>query len=87
MLESNDGFEIARIDLEIRGQGTVFGGTQSGAADLSLGDIMRDHELLDAANEVADRAVKTDPDSAFVEAVMHEAAMLFGESAEWLTRS
>jgi len=86
MVESNDGFEIAKIDLEIRGQGTVFGGTQSGAADLSLGDIMRDHELLDAANEVADGAVKTDPNSAFVEAVMHEVAMLFGESAEWLTR-
>lgn len=87
MIGSNDGFEIAKIDLEIRGQGTVFGGTQSGAADLRLGDILRDHKLLAAANQVADQAVKTDPNSPFVEKVMHEAAMLFGDSAEWLTRS
>ena len=87
MVESNDGFELAKIDLGIRGQGTVFGGTQSGAADLRLGDILRDHELLAAASEVAQEAVAEDPDSPFVESVMHEAAMLFGDSAEWLTRS
>ena len=87
MVESNDGFELAKIDLEIRGQGTVFGGTQSGAADLRLGDILRDHELLTSAHDVAEQAVKADPNSPFVEALMHEAAMLFGDSAEWLTRS
>ncbi len=87
MVGSNDGFELAKIDLEIRGQGTVFGGTQSGAADLHLGDILRDHELLTNAHDVAEEVVKADPNSAFVEAVMHEAALLFGESAEWLTRS
>jgi ATP-dependent DNA helicase RecG len=87
MVGSNDGFELANIDLEIRGQGTVFSGAQSGAADLRLGDILRDHDLLEAANRVAKEAVDADPNSPFVEGVMHEAAMLFGESAEWLTRS
>jgi ATP-dependent DNA helicase RecG len=87
MIESNDGFYLAEIDLAIRGQGTVFGGTQSGATDLRLGDILRDRDLLAAANAVAQEAVDTDPNSPFVEDVMHEAAMLFGESAEWLTRS
>ncbi len=87
MVGSNDGFELAQIDLEIRGQGTVFGGTQSGAADLRLGDILRDRELLKSAHDVAEQAVKDDPNGAFVEAVMHEAALLFGDSAEWLTRS
>ncbi len=87
MIESNDGFQLAEIDLEIRGQGTVFGGTQSGAADLHLGDILRDRDLLASANAIAQEAVDTDPNSPFVEDVMHEAAMLFGESAEWLTRS
>jgi ATP-dependent DNA helicase RecG len=87
MVGSSDGFELAQIDLEIRGQGTVFGGTQSGAADLRLGDILRDRELLKSAHDVAEQAVEEDPNSAFVEAVMHEAALLFGDSAEWLTRS
>ncbi|MEA2024122.1 MAG: ATP-dependent DNA helicase RecG [Actinomycetota bacterium] len=87
MVGSNDGFELANIDLEIRGQGTVFGAAQSGAADLRLGDILRDHELLAAANAVAKEAVDADPNGPFVEDVMHEAALLFGDSAEWLTRS
>ncbi|MEE8457706.1 MAG: ATP-dependent DNA helicase RecG [Acidimicrobiia bacterium] len=87
MVRSTDGFELSEIDLEIRGQGTVFGGAQSGAADLRLGDILRDHELLTAANTVATEAVAEDPDGSFVSDVMHEVAMFFGDSAEWLTRS
>lgn len=87
MVRSTDGFELSEIDLEIRGQGTVFGGSQSGAADLRLGDILRDHALLDAASTVATEAVGSDPDGPFVTDVMHEVAALFGDSAEWLTRS
>lgn len=87
MVESNDGFKLAEIDLQIRGQGTVFGGTQSGAGDLRLGDILRDRELLTSASEVAQQAVDADPIGPFVESVMHEAALLFGDTAEWLTRS
>lgn len=87
MVRSNDGFELSEIDLEIRGQGTVFGGSQSGAADLRLGDILRDHELLDAASTVAIEAVAEDPEGRLVSDVMGEVAALFGESALWLTRS
>ena len=87
MVESTDGFELSEIDLEIRGQGTVFGGAQSGAADLRLGDILRDHDLLDAAHTVADAAVQDDPYGPFVSEVMHEVSVLLGASAQWLTRS
>ncbi|GMQ92990.1 MAG: ATP-dependent DNA helicase RecG [Acidimicrobiia bacterium] len=87
MIRSTDGFELSEIDLEIRGQGTVFGGAQSGAADLRLGDILRDHALLDAASSVATESVAEDPDGELVTDVMHEVAALFGESAQWLTRS
>lgn len=87
MVQSTDGFELSEIDLEIRGQGTVFGGSQSGAADLRLGDILRDHDLLDAAHTVAAAAVLDDPYGPFVTAVMHEVSALLGESAQWLTRS
>jgi ATP-dependent DNA helicase RecG len=87
MVQSTDGFELSAIDLEIRGQGTVFGGSQSGAADLRLGDILRDHDLLDAAHIVAAAAVEDDPHGPFVTDVMHEVSALLGESAQWLTRS
>jgi ATP-dependent DNA helicase RecG len=87
MVATNDGFELARVDLEIRGQGTVFGAAQSGVADLRLGDILRDRELLYRAREVAEEAVAADRHGPFVEAVMEEVALLLGDSAQWLTRS
>jgi len=87
MAATNDGFELAQVDLEIRGQGTVFGGAQSGAADLRLGDILRDREILYQAMEVAEQAVAADRHGPFVEAVMEEVALLLGDSAQWLTRS
>jgi len=87
MLASNDGFELANADLDIRGQGTVFAGSQSGAADLKLGDILRDTALLAAAQEVATRAVDHDRKSRFVNDVMEEVEMFFGHDTEWLSRS
>ncbi|MEN8239972.1 MAG: ATP-dependent DNA helicase RecG, partial [Actinomycetota bacterium] len=87
MVASNDGFELATVDLEIRGQGTVFAGSQSGAADLKLGDILRDRRLLEAARTVATRAVDFDRNSQFVSDVMEEVNLFFGRDAEWLSRS
>ncbi len=87
MVASNDGFELATVDLEIRGQGTVFAGSQSGAADLKLGDILRDHTLLEAARAVATRAVDADRHSQFVTDVMEEVELFFGRDTEWLSRS
>jgi len=49
MVETNDGFEIARRDLEIRGPGEFLGARQSGAALLRFADLATDTELLDWA--------------------------------------
>ncbi len=87
MISSNDGFDLAVVDLEIRGQGTVFAGAQSGTADLRLGDILVDHQLLEAANMVATDAVATDREGRFVADVMEEVSLFFGQDAEWLSRS
>ena len=87
MVSTSDGFALATIDLTIRGQGTVFAGAQSGAPDLELADILRDHELLEAANRVATRAVTDDRDGAFVSGVMAEVEKFFGRDTEWLSRS
>jgi ATP-dependent DNA helicase RecG len=87
MVASNDGFELANADLEIRGQGTVFAGSQSGSADLKLGDILKDKALLEVARTVATAAVDADRNSRFVSDVMEEVALFFGRDAEWLSRS
>ena len=53
MVETNDGFEIARRDLEIRGPGEFLGARQSGAALLRFADLATDDELLEWARAVA----------------------------------
>jgi ATP-dependent DNA helicase RecG len=53
MVETADGFEIARRDLEIRGPGQFFGTRQWGLADLRLGDILRDRDILEDARGAA----------------------------------
>ncbi len=53
MAESNDGFEIARRDLEIRGPGEFMGARQSGAALLRFADVVEDAGLLAWARELA----------------------------------
>jgi len=53
MAETNDGFEIARRDLEIRGPGEFLGARQSGAPMLRFADLEQDVLLLDWARELA----------------------------------
>jgi ATP-dependent DNA helicase RecG len=53
MAETNDGFEIARLDLEIRGPGEFLGARQSGAALLRFADLVEDAALLERIRAVA----------------------------------
>jgi ATP-dependent DNA helicase RecG len=53
MAQSNDGFEIAKQDLEIRGPGEFLGARQSGAALLRFADLTTDTQLLHTARELA----------------------------------
>jgi ATP-dependent DNA helicase RecG len=64
MSETNDGFEIARRDLEIRGPGEFMGARQSGDALLRFADLAEDAGLLDRAREVAAWWIERDPDAA-----------------------
>lgn len=54
MEETNDGFKIAEKDLEIRGQGEIFGTRQSGVQLFKIANIVRDIEILDAARRSAE---------------------------------
>jgi ATP-dependent DNA helicase RecG len=58
---STDGFELAEIDLELRGEGTILGTRQKGATDLKLASLRRDKALVATAREVAFDLVDTDP--------------------------
>lgn len=53
MRRSNDGFEIARRDLELRGPGEVLGTKQSGMLQLRIADLLRDQALLPAVERAA----------------------------------
>jgi len=49
MVRSNDGFQIAELDLELRGPGEFFGTKQAGIPSFRVANIIRDRELLEAA--------------------------------------
>ncbi len=55
MRETNDGFVIARKDLELRGPGEVLGTRQTGMLQLRIADLQRDQELLPSVAEAAQR--------------------------------
>ncbi|APV49058.1 ATP-dependent DNA helicase RecG [Betaproteobacteria bacterium GR16-43] len=57
--ENDDGFEIARQDLLLRGPGEFLGSRQSGAPLLRFADLERDTDLLESARDVADELIAT----------------------------
>ena len=61
MTRTNDGFELAEADLEIRGPGEFFGTRQSGLPDFKIANILRDASLLEVAKSEANRLAKADP--------------------------
>jgi ATP-dependent DNA helicase RecG len=60
---NNDGFEIARIDLEIRGPGDVFGTRQTGELQFRIADLLRDQALLPDIQAAAEIIIEQYPDS------------------------
>ncbi|HVF41354.1 MAG TPA: ATP-dependent DNA helicase RecG [Gemmatimonadaceae bacterium] len=59
---TEDGFEIARADLRIRGMGNLFGEEQSGAATFKIADPIRDERLNIEARAAAERILEEDPE-------------------------
>ncbi len=79
MVETSDGFEIARRDLEIRGPGEFLGARQSGAPLLRFADLATDTHLLDWARQAASLMLERHPQ----QAEQHVARWLGGK-AEYL---
>jgi ATP-dependent DNA helicase RecG len=61
MVETNDGFKISEVDLELRGPGDIEGTQQSGLLDLHIADIAKDHAILQQAREVVIQLIDEDP--------------------------
>ena len=60
MTKSNDGFEIAEVDLRLRGAGNIMGTQQSGILQFKIADLIQDQALLKAARDQALRILKED---------------------------
>lgn len=61
MVRTNDGFEIAEVDLQLRGPGDLLGTQQSGALNLKIADLSRDAQLVVRAREEARSILEKDP--------------------------
>ena len=61
MVRTNDGFEIAEVDLKLRGPGDIMGTQQSGVLNLKIADIVKDNEILQLARSYAIKVLKEDP--------------------------
>ena len=61
MVRSSDGFEIAEVDLKLRGPGDIMGTQQSGVLRLKIANIIQDKEILSLARSWAKNILKEDP--------------------------
>ncbi len=62
MVRTTDGFEIADVDLKLRGPGDMMGTQQSGVLDLMIADVARDGALMAEARAVVSEILDRDPD-------------------------
>ena len=62
MVRTNDGFEIAEVDLRLRGPGDLMGTQQSGVLNLKIADVVRDSDILKTARFYAQAVLREDPE-------------------------
>lgn len=60
MCRTNDGFEIAEVDLKLRGPGDIMGTQQSGVLNLQIADLVKDRDILQLARQYAIKILKDD---------------------------
>lgn len=84
---STDGFELAEIDLDLRGEGTIMGARQKGRNDLRLASLRRDRSWVIKAREVAFELVGNDPTLARHAALAEEIDLLLGPDDEDLAET
>ena len=61
MVRTTDGFEIAEVDLRLRGPGDLAGTAQSGVLQLRIADMVKDQQMMAAARNIANEWLTEDP--------------------------
>jgi len=88
LVASTDGFELAEVDLELRGEGTIMNTAQKGRNDLKLASLRRDRELVKLARDAAFEVVDSDPLLDDHPVLLDELRLLFSsEDEEFLFKS
>ena len=82
LVASTDGFELAEVDLELRGEGTIMSTAQKGRSDLRLASLRRDRELVALARDAAVGLVGDDPALGEHPVLADELALLFSSEDE-----
>jgi len=87
MVASADGFELAEVDLRLRGEGTLFDTRQSGMPDLKLARLAEDLPLVQRARTRAFALLEDDPTLDRHPELLAELTMRFAASIDWLFSS
>ncbi len=88
LVATTDGFELAEVDLELRGEGTLMSSSQKGRSDLKLASLRRDRKLVELAREAAFEIVDADPGLVDHPDLADELDLIFSDrDEEFLTRS
>jgi ATP-dependent DNA helicase RecG len=85
MCRTNDGFEIADVDLKLRGPGDMSGTVQSGVLDLKIADLAKDAQLLQISRNMAIELIAEDPDFEKPEnaTIAYQFAMMNTHKTNW----
>ena len=85
---TTDGFELAEVDLDLRGEGTILGERQKGRNDLKLASLRRDQEWVGKARDAAFELVDDDPDLSGHPLLRDEVELLLhDDDAEFLLKN
>ena len=88
LVSTTDGFALAEIDLDLRGEGTLMSTAQKGRSDLKLASLRRDRKLVEQAREAAFRIVDADPELTDHRVLADELDLIFSDrDEEFLSRS
>jgi len=84
MVRTNDGFEIAEMDMKLRGPGDLEGTQQSGIGfDLKIANLSKDTEILQLARETAGEILQNDPQLASPENLILRKGVLSNKKTEF----
>jgi len=84
MVKTNNGFEIAETDLQLRGPGNIEGTQQRGVLDLKIANIATDQELLITVRKCVEEIFQKDPQLALPEnQILHQALQTKGQGLSW----